>query len=151
MRALPSGPCLWLLLVVALAVGGGSEHPRLRRAVLRDLTRGKVEVKAFVTQDIPLYHNLEMKHLPGADPELVLLSHRYEELERIPLSDMTREEINQLVQELGFYRKETPDAPVPEEFQFAPAKPLPTLLLPQAPTAHGKTPPKRDKDEHPDL
>ncbi|NWY19913.1 SELM protein, partial [Aphelocoma coerulescens] len=109
------------------------------------------QVKAFVTQDIPLYHNLEMKHLPGADPELVLLSHRYEELERIPLSDMTREEINQLVQELGFYRKETPDAPVPEEFQFAPAKPLPTLLLPQAPTAHGKTPPKRDKDEHPDL
>lgn len=26
-------------------------------------------------------HNLEMKHLPGADPELVLLSFRYEELE----------------------------------------------------------------------
>lgn len=26
-------------------------------------------------------HNLEMKHLPGADPELVLLGHRYEELE----------------------------------------------------------------------
>lgn len=26
-------------------------------------------------------HNLEMKHLPGADPELVLLNHRYEELE----------------------------------------------------------------------
>lgn len=108
-------------------------------------------MKAFVTQDIPLYHNLEMKHLPGADPELVLLGHRYEELERIPLSDMTREEINQLVQELGFYRKETPDAPVPEEFQFAPAKPLPTLLPPQAPTAHGKTPPKRDKEEHLDL
>ncbi|NXS87875.1 SELM protein, partial [Erpornis zantholeuca] len=109
------------------------------------------QVKAFVTQDIPLYHNLEMKHLPGADPELVLLSHRYEELERIPLSDMTREEINQLVQELGFYRKETPDAPVPEEFQFAPAKPLPTLLPPQAPTADGKTAPRHDKEEHPDL
>ncbi|NXD29966.1 SELM protein, partial [Spelaeornis formosus] len=109
------------------------------------------QVKAFVTQDIPLYHNLEMKHLPGADPELVLLSFRYEELQRIPLSDMTREEINQLVQELGFYRKETPDDPVPEEFQFAPAKPLPILLPPQAPTALGKTPPKLDKDEHPDL
>ncbi|KAH0625495.1 hypothetical protein JD844_015036 [Phrynosoma platyrhinos] len=38
---------------------------------------------------------------------------------------MTREEINQLVQELGFYRKETPDSPVPEEFQLAPAQPLP--------------------------
>ncbi|XP_009700895.1 PREDICTED: selenoprotein M [Cariama cristata] len=92
-----------------------------------------------------------MKHMPGADPELVLLSHRYEEVERIPLSDMTREEINQLVQELGFYRKETPDAPVPEEFQLAPARPLPSLPLPQAPTADSKTPPERDEGEHPDL
>lgn len=108
-------------------------------------------MKAFVTQDIPLYHNLEMKHLPGADPELVLLSHRYEELERIPLSDMTREEINQLVQELGFYRKETPDAPVPEEFQFAPARPLPPLPPPQTPTADGHTPAKHNEGEHPDL
>ncbi|NXF61115.1 SELM protein, partial [Ciccaba nigrolineata] len=99
----------------------------------------------------PSSHNLEMKHLPGADPELVLLSHRYEELERIPLSDMTQEEINQLVQELGFYRKETPDAPVPEEFRFAPARPLPTLPPPQALTAGGKTQPKRDEGEHPDL
>ncbi|NXA72757.1 SELM protein, partial [Thryothorus ludovicianus] len=101
--------------------------------------------------DTLLSHNLEMKHLPGADPELVLLSLRYEELERIPLSDMTREEINQLVQELGFYRKETPDAVVPEEFRFAPAKHLPILLPPQAATADGETPPKFDKEEHPDL
>lgn len=96
-------------------------------------------------------HNLEMKHLPGADPELVLLSFRYEELERIPLSDMTREEINQLVQELGFYRKETPEAPVPEEFQFAPAKPLPTLTPRRAPAADGKTLSEQDKKDHPDL
>ncbi|NWU11955.1 SELM protein, partial [Cephalopterus ornatus] len=96
-------------------------------------------------------HNLEMKHLPGADPELVLLSHQYKELERIPLSDMTREEINRLVQELGFYRKETPDAPVPTEFQFAPAKALPTVPAPQAPTTGIKTPLKRDKGEHSDL
>lgn len=92
-----------------------------------------------------------MKHLPGADPELVLLGHRYEELEvrpwkpgrggaragrgagrtdptppllqRIPLSEMTREEINELVQELGFYRKAAPDEPVPPEYLRAPAKP----------------------------
>lgn len=72
-------------------------------------------------------------------------------VQRIPLSDMTREEINQLVQELGFYRKETPDAPVPEEFQFAPARPLPTLLPHQAPAADGETPPERDEGEHPEL
>lgn len=90
-----------------------------------------------------------MKHLPGADPELVLLGRRYEELEvrtweaggggarggvrhadptpsspqRIPLSEMTREEINALVQELGFYRKAAPDAQVPSEYLWAPAKP----------------------------
>lgn len=80
-------------------------------------------MKAFVTQDIPLYHNLVMKHLPGADPELVLLGHRYEELERIPLSEMTRKEINALVQELGFYRKAAPDEPVPPEYLRAPARP----------------------------
>lgn len=72
-------------------------------------------------------------------------------VQRIPLSDMTREEINQLVQELGFYRKETPDAPVPKEFQFAPARPLPTLLPHQAPTADGETPPEHDEREHPEL
>lgn len=117
-------------------------------------------MKAFVTEDIPLYHNLVMKHLPGADPELVLLSFRYEELERIPLSDMSREEINQLVQELGFYRKEAPDALVPEEFQLAPARPLPTLQakeqgagppFPPAPAAKSEHPRKPGNQEHPDL
>lgn len=44
--------------------------------------------------------------------------------QRIPLSDMTREEINALLQELGFYRKEAPDAPVPPEHLEAPAKPV---------------------------
>lgn len=72
-------------------------------------------------------------------------------VQRIPLSDMTREEINQLVQELGFYRKETPEAPVPEEFQFAPAKPLPTLTPRRAPAADSKTLSEQDKKDHPDL
>uniref|UniRef100_A0A3B3TDR3 Selenoprotein M n=1 Tax=Paramormyrops kingsleyae TaxID=1676925 RepID=A0A3B3TDR3_9TELE len=67
-----------------------------------------------------LVHNLVMKHIPGADPELVLLSHYYEELDRIPLSDMTRSEINELLGSLGFYKKAQPDDPVPEEFQFSP-------------------------------
>nr|DBA22781.1 TPA: hypothetical protein GDO54_013783 [Pyxicephalus adspersus] len=95
---------------------------------LEKMARGKVElnrlkeVKAFVQEDIPLYHNLEMKHIPGADPELVLISSHYEELERIPLTEMKRNEINQLLSDLGFYKKESNDAPVPPEFQMAPAK-----------------------------
>lgn len=38
---------------------------------------------------------------------------------------MSRKEINELVQKLGFYRKEKPDSPVPKEFQLAPARPPP--------------------------
>ena len=30
-------------------------------------------------------HNLVMKHIPGADPELVLLNHYYEELDVSPV------------------------------------------------------------------
>uniref|UniRef100_A0A3B5MUZ5 Selenoprotein M n=1 Tax=Xiphophorus couchianus TaxID=32473 RepID=A0A3B5MUZ5_9TELE len=82
-------------------------------------------VKAFVMQDIPLYHNLVMKHIPGADPELVLLNHYYEELDRIALSDMTRSEINELLEKLGFYKKAQPEDEVPEELRFAPAKDSP--------------------------
>lgn len=36
---------------------------------------------------------------------------------------MTRDEINMLVQELGFYRKSAPDAQVPPKHLWAPAKP----------------------------
>lgn len=79
-------------------------------------------MKAFVTDDLPLYHNLEMKHIPGADPELVLITSKYEELERIPLRDMKRSEIIQLLKDLGFYRKSSPDALVPAEFKMAPAR-----------------------------
>lgn len=79
-------------------------------------------MKAFITEDLPLYHNLVLKHLPGTDPELVLLNFKYEVLERIQLSDMTRKEINQLMKDLGFYRKENADSPVPEEFQLAPSR-----------------------------
>lgn len=47
MLALLSWPGLGLwLLAAALAAGSGSEHPRLRETVLRDLARGKVEVSA---------------------------------------------------------------------------------------------------------
>lgn len=83
------------------------------------------EVKAFVVQDIPLYHNLVMKHIPGADPELVLLNHYYEELDRIALSDMSRTEINELLEKLGFYKKAQHDEEVPDEHRFSPAKDSP--------------------------
>uniref|UniRef100_A0A8C6GD18 Selenoprotein M n=1 Tax=Mus spicilegus TaxID=10103 RepID=A0A8C6GD18_MUSSI len=134
MSILLSPPSLLLLLAALVAPATSTTNYRPDWNRLRGLARGRVEtcggqlnrlkeVKAFVTEDIQLYHNLVMKHLPGADPELVLLSRNYQELERIPLSQMTRDEINALVQELGFYRKSAPEAQVPPEYLWAPAKP----------------------------
>ncbi|KAM3874332.1 selenoprotein M-like [Diretmus argenteus] len=80
------------------------------------------EVKAFVERDIPLYHNLVKKHIVFADPELVLLNHYDKELDRIDLTYMSRSEINELLGELGFYKKKEEEEEVPEEFRFAPAK-----------------------------
>uniref|UniRef100_G1QVW5 Selenoprotein M n=1 Tax=Nomascus leucogenys TaxID=61853 RepID=G1QVW5_NOMLE len=123
----PLALLLLLAALVAPATAATAYRPDWNR--LSGLTRARVEtgvivsdalvppqVKAFVTQDIPFYHNLVMKHLPGADPELVLLGRRYEELERIPLSEMTREEITRWCRSLGFYRKAAPDAHVPPEY-----------------------------------
>ncbi|OCT98110.1 hypothetical protein XELAEV_18010338mg [Xenopus laevis] len=89
---------------------------------LEKIHRGKVEVKDFITEDLPLYHNLEMKQIHGADPELILITSQKKELERIPLRNMKRVEINQLLKDLGFYRKSSPNAPVPAEFKMAPAR-----------------------------
>lgn len=45
--------------------------------------------------------------------------------QRVPLSDMTRVEINALLAKLGFYKKAQPEDEVPEEFRFSPAKDSP--------------------------
>uniref|UniRef100_A0AAY5EQD1 Selenoprotein M n=1 Tax=Electrophorus electricus TaxID=8005 RepID=A0AAY5EQD1_ELEEL len=100
---------------------------------------------SFYFLDFPHFsHNLVMKHIPGADPELVLLNHYYEELDRIPLADMTRTEINKLLAEL-----------VPEEFRFSPAKDSPfreppTTQLPTK-TDFSEEPQSKIDPSHKDL
>ncbi|KAM3610539.1 uncharacterized protein V6R79_005320 [Siganus canaliculatus] len=46
-------------------------------------------------------------------------------VERVALSDMTRSEINELLEKLGFYKKAKSEDEVPEEFRFSPAKDSP--------------------------
>uniref|UniRef100_A0A671QZU3 Selenoprotein M n=1 Tax=Sinocyclocheilus anshuiensis TaxID=1608454 RepID=A0A671QZU3_9TELE len=100
-----------------------------------------VKTFTYILNVHPFSHNMVMKHIPGADPELVLLNHYYEELDRIPLSEMTRTEINKLLATLGFYKKENPEDQVPEEFRFAPAKDSPFEGQSTSP------PPKTDTDQ----
>ncbi|XP_011687334.1 PREDICTED: selenoprotein M-like, partial [Wasmannia auropunctata] len=49
--------------------------------------------------------NVEFKHIPGAIPELVLFNVHDEEVERIILSKLTREECNELLVSKGFTKK----------------------------------------------
>uniref|UniRef100_A0A3Q3JFF4 Selenoprotein M n=1 Tax=Monopterus albus TaxID=43700 RepID=A0A3Q3JFF4_MONAL len=112
---------MWLIVLASLLQCASAYDVDLKK--LDGLAKARVEVHC--TLDHNVSHNLVMKHIPGADPELVLLNHYYEELDRIPLSDMTRSEINALLGNLGFYKKAQPEDEVPEEFRFSPAKDSP--------------------------
>ena len=59
-------------------------------------------MKTFIYDDVPKYYNLEFKKISGAPPELVILDDSDEEIERIPLSELSREGCNQLLLEKGF-------------------------------------------------
>lgn len=63
------------------------------------------EVKKFVFEDVPLFENVEFKHIQGASPELVLLDLHDKELERIDLAPLSRQDCNDLLIKRGFLRK----------------------------------------------
>ncbi|KAH0561719.1 selenoprotein M-like [Cotesia glomerata] len=65
------------------------------------------DVKKFIFEDVPEYGNVEFKHITGAKPELVLYDND-DEVERLALSKLTRDECNELLQSKGFRREKTP-------------------------------------------
>ncbi|XP_060813060.1 selenoprotein M-like [Bombus pascuorum] len=67
------------------------------------------DVKKFIFEDLPNYNNVEFKHIPGAVPELLLFNDNEEEIERLPLSSLTREECNNLLISKGFTKKTSKD------------------------------------------
>jgi hypothetical protein len=73
------------------------------------------DVKKFIHQDIPLFHNVEFKGKPGANPDLLLLNLDDKVMERIDLSKYDREGCNQLLKDKGFHKKASEDDTVPEE------------------------------------
>ncbi|XP_076755049.1 selenoprotein M-like [Xylocopa sonorina] len=67
------------------------------------------DVKQFIFEDLPNYNNVEFKHIPGAVPKLLLFNENEEEVERLPLSSLTREECNNLLISKGFTKKTAKD------------------------------------------
>ncbi|XP_011258218.1 selenoprotein M-like [Camponotus floridanus] len=63
------------------------------------------DVKEFIFKDLPNYNNVEFRHIQGAIPELVLFNEHEEEVERLVLSRLTREECNELLVSKGFTKK----------------------------------------------
>jgi len=80
------------------------------------------EVKAFIFNDLPLFHNLEFVRIGGHNPDLVMLNAANETVERIDLASFNREECNNLLIKKGFYRKQSADEEVPEKFLTGPYK-----------------------------
>jgi len=83
------------------------------------------EVKKFIYDDLPLFHNCDLKIVGGAKPEFFLINKHNEMIEKFPLSDLSREECNNLVKSKGFFKKENKNDDVPEEYKNGPYVAIP--------------------------
>jgi len=74
------------------------------------------EVKAFIFEDVPLYHNVEFVKAPGKPATIAFYDATDKEFLRVPLSDHDREGCNQILLKRGFFKRAHKDDPVPEEY-----------------------------------
>jgi len=61
-------------------------------------------VKAFINHHAPLYPNVEVRYIGGADPELVFVRDDETDGERIPVDDLSTEEICELLEKRGIMK-----------------------------------------------
>lgn len=78
------------------------------------------EARDFIILDLPLFHNVQHKDVPGKVPELFLINRDYEYTESFRIDLLSREENNKLLKALGFYRKDAKDGEVPADFTTGP-------------------------------
>ena len=65
-------------------------------------------------------HNVIFKTIPGAAPFLLILNEFDQVLEKLDLSELSREECNNLLLDRGFYKKSTENEDVPEKYRQGP-------------------------------
>jgi len=73
-------------------------------------------VKAFIFEDIPLFHAVTFVKTPGASPVAVFYDKFDEEVHRFPLSEMSREGCNEMLLSRGFFKRSHKDEEVPKEY-----------------------------------
>ncbi|KAK0086646.1 hypothetical protein PV325_002822 [Microctonus aethiopoides] len=108
MRMLAKSSILLILICVSISVNkigakGGYAYAVVESCSGCSLNR-LPDVKQFIFNDVPHYDRVEFKHIQGAVPELVLYDSDKEEVERLALSRLTRDECNELLANKGFKR-----------------------------------------------
>ncbi|KAF7390116.1 hypothetical protein HZH68_011973 [Vespula germanica] len=94
---------LLLLVVTLAAVSAKSKYTFATIESCSGCSLNRLpDVKKFIFEDVPKYNNVEFKHIQGASPELVLYDENEEEVERLNLVSLTRDECNDLLLSKGF-------------------------------------------------
>ncbi|KAF2362101.1 Parvovirus non-structural protein 1 helicase domain [Trinorchestia longiramus] len=65
-------------------------------------------------------HNVNFVKVPGASPVLIYFNKFDQEVERVQLKSLNREQCNDLLLQKGFFKKNNKDDPVPEEYLEGP-------------------------------
>ncbi|KAF4074219.1 hypothetical protein AMELA_G00237100 [Ameiurus melas] len=80
------------------------------------------ELYKFLMERLGLYHNLEYDSRDNKNPRLIFYNEKDEEVKIVPLKKMKSDEICDLLDSLGFYKRSQKGEDVPEEFMNFPLK-----------------------------
>ncbi|RVE67846.1 hypothetical protein OJAV_G00085890 [Oryzias javanicus] len=71
---------------------------------------------------VALYHNLEYDSSEEKNPRLIFYNDNDEVVKTVPVKKMTADQISDLLDSLGFYKRSRKGEEVPEEFQNFPLR-----------------------------
>lgn len=71
------------------------------------------DVKRFLNQVVPLYHNVEVRWIGGANPDALFLNEYNEMVESVDLTKFKFEQMDEIFLSRGFFKKEDMDDVVP--------------------------------------
>jgi len=72
------------------------------------------EIKKFIYEDIPLFHDVEFKKVPGASPVLLFLNKDGNTVKEEDLSEWNRDDCNNALLSRGFHKRQSQSDEVPE-------------------------------------
>jgi len=63
------------------------------------------EVRSFIDDDLPFYPNVNIKYIPGADPEMLFFDANNKEVKKVEVTEKSRKEINDLLESHNFKKQ----------------------------------------------